>query len=146
MKYLVLGSAGQIGVPLCEHLRKSGHTVCEFDIEDSSLQDLRIESNELLEQEVINCDFIIFLAFDVGGSRYLAKYEHTFDFIQNNVKLMSNTFELISKHNKPFIFSSSQMSNMSYSPYGAAKTVGETYTSILGGLTVKFWMLRSLML
>ena len=86
-----------------------------------------------------DCDFVIFLAFDVGGSRYLQKYEHTFDFIHNNVKLMANTFELLSKYKKPFIFSSSQMSNMSYSPYGVAKTVGEVYTNILNGLTVKFW-------
>ena len=139
MKYLVLGSAGQVGVPLCDHLRQNGHTVFEFDVEDNPIEDLRINSNELLEQKIVNCDFVIFLAFDVGGSKYLEKYEHTFDFIHNNVRLMANTFELISKYQKPFIFSSSQMSNMSHSPYGIAKTVGETYTSILGGLTVKFW-------
>ena len=139
MKYLVLGSAGQIGVPLCEYLRQKGHTVFEFDVEVNPIEDLRINSNELLEQRVIDCDFIIFLAFDVGGAKYLEKYEHTFDFIHNNVRLMANTFELISKHQKPFIFSSSQMSNMSHSPYGITKTVGETYTNILDGLTVKFW-------
>ena len=31
------------------------------------------------------------------------------------------------------------MSNMSYSPYGVLKRVGELYTSTLKGLTVKFW-------
>jgi len=31
------------------------------------------------------------------------------------------------------------MSNMSYSPYGVLKRVGELYTQTLGGLTVKFW-------
>ena len=31
------------------------------------------------------------------------------------------------------------MSNMSYSPYGAMKRVGELYTKSLGGLIVKFW-------
>ena len=31
------------------------------------------------------------------------------------------------------------MSNMSYSPYGVLKRVGELYTQTLKGLTVKFW-------
>jgi nucleoside-diphosphate-sugar epimerase len=52
---------------------------------------------------------------------------------------MANTFELIEKYNKEFIFASSQMSNMSYSPYGVAKAIGERYTESLNGLTVKFW-------
>lgn len=139
MKYLVLGSAGQIGDCLCSYLRNKGHDVLEFDIVNNQLQDLRIYNNEILEDLINKCDFIYFLAFDVGGSRYLAKYQHTFDFLHNNVRLMSNTFELIKKHNKKFIFASSQMSNMSYSPYGVAKAIGERYTDALDGLTVKFW-------
>jgi hypothetical protein len=31
------------------------------------------------------------------------------------------------------------MSNMSYSPYGVLKNVGELYTKSLNGLIVKFW-------
>ena len=139
MKYLVLGSAGQIGDCLCSFLKNKGLDVLEFDIVNNQLQDLRIYNNEILEDLINKCDFIYFLAFDVGGSRYLAKYQHTFDFLHNNVRLMSNTFELIKKHNKKFIFASSQMSNMSYSPYGVAKAIGERYTDALDGLTVKFW-------
>ena len=81
----------------------------------------------------------MFLAFDVGGSRYLKKYQHTYEFIENNTKLTLNTFQSIKKHNKPFIFASSQMANMSYSPYGVCKSLGEIFTSSLNGLTVKFW-------
>ena len=139
MKYLVLGSAGQIGDCLCSYLRDKGHDVLEFDMVDNQFQDLRVQENEILEDLISKSDFIYFLAFDVGGSRYLAKYQHTFDFLHNNVRLMSNTFELIKKHNKKFIFASSQMSNMSYSPYGVAKAIGERYTDALDGLTVKFW-------
>ena len=139
MKYLVLGSAGQIGDCLCSYLRDKGHNVLEFDMVDNQFQDLRIQENEILEDLISKSDFIYFLAFDVGGSRYLAKYQHTFNFLHNNVRLMSNTFELIKKHNKKFIFASSQMSNMSYSPYGVAKAIGERYTDALNGLTVKFW-------
>ena len=31
------------------------------------------------------------------------------------------------------------MSNMTHSPYGILKSIGETYTRALKGLIVKFW-------
>ena len=52
---------------------------------------------------------------------------------------MAQTFGFLEKYKKPFVFASSQMSNMSYSPYGVLKRVGELYTRSLKGLTVKFW-------
>lgn len=139
IKYLILGSSGQIGHPLCSYIKSLSHQVLQFDLVEDEIEDLRIKNNQLLEKYIKECDFIFFLAFDVGGSRYLAKYQHTYEFLHNNILLMSNTFELIQKYNKPFIFASSQMSNMSYSPYGVAKAVGERYTTALNGITVKFW-------
>ena len=47
-----------------------------------------------------NSDFIFFLAFDVGGSRYLKKYQNTFDFISNNMRIMENTFSILKKERK----------------------------------------------
>jgi nucleoside-diphosphate-sugar epimerase len=138
MKYLVLGSAGQIGLALCHYLRKQGHSVSTFDIADSPSQDLRVSSLELT-QAVDDCDFVFFLAWDVGGSTYLAKYQDTFDFIQNNLKIIVATFETLNKSKKPFIFASSQMANMSYSSYGLTKSIAEKVSSVLGGITVKFW-------
>tara|TARA_R100001463_G_scaffold130802_1_gene190408 strand:+ start:276 stop:1127 length:852 start_codon:yes stop_codon:yes gene_type:complete len=140
MKVLNLGSSGQIGAYLTEYLREKGHTVHEFDkVNDPHWQDLTINDNSLLMEKIIDSDFVFFLAFDVGGSRYLKKYQHTFKFINNNTRMMANVFNLLEKTNKRFVFASSQMSNMSYSPYGVMKRVGEMYTSTLGGLTVKFW-------
>ena len=137
MKYLVLGSAGQIGHELCKFLEKEGHDVLSFDIATDPTQDLRIPG--VLEDLINECDFVMFLAFDVGGSRYLKKYQHTYEFIENNTKLTLFTFETIKKYEKPFIFASSQMANMSYSPYGVCKSLGEIFSTALGGLTVKFW-------
>ena len=139
MKYLVLGSAGQLGLALCQYLTEQGHEVATYDIADNIDQDLRIPNHPVLEQLVSNTDFVFFLAWDVGGSTYLAKYQDTFDFIQNNLKIITNTFEILKSQNKPFIFASSQMANMSYSSYGLTKSVGEKITSVLGGVTVKFW-------
>ena len=137
MKYLVLGSSGQIGAELCKFLKNEGHEVLTFDIEAESMQDLRIKG--MVDSYINESDFVMFLAFDVGGSRYLKKYQNTYEFIDNNTKLMTFTFDALKAYRKPFIFASSQMSNMSYSPYGIAKALGESYTRALGGLTVKFW-------
>ena len=139
MKILNLGSSGQIGAYLSEYLRKKGHVVIDFDKNETPNHDLTIIPNQYLENAIKECDFCFFLAFDVGGSRYLKKYQHTFDFINNNTRLMANVFGLLEKYNKRFVFASSQMSNMSYSPYGVMKRVGELYTTALKGRIVKFW-------
>ena len=138
-KILVLGSSGQVGAYLTDYLRNKGYDVREFDIVNGEWQDMTTIPNPELHRHIMSADFIFFLAFDVGGSRYLKKYQHTFEFINNNTRLMANAFTLIEKYNKPFVFASSQMSNMSYSPYGVLKRVGELYTKALNGLTVKFW-------
>lgn len=139
MKVTILGSRGQIGAYLTEYLKDKGHNVLEFDVINSPYQDMTKIPNPNLEYHIKESDFIFFLAFDVGGSRYLKKYQHTFDFLQNNSKIMVNAFEYLSRYKKPFVFASSQMSNMIHSPYGVLKNVGELYTKSLGGLIVKFW-------
>ena len=139
MKILNLGSSGQIGAYLSEYLRKKGHVVIDFDKVETPNHDMTVIPNQYLENAIETADFVFFLAFDVGGSRYLKKYQHTFDFINNNTRLMANVFNLLEKYNKRFVFASSQMSNMSYSPYGVMKRVGELYTTALKGRIVKFW-------
>ena len=139
MKVLILGSSGQIGAYLSEYLKKNNYDVLEFDILNNCREDLTLIPNNYLEDAIAESDFVYFLAFDVGGSRYLKKYQDTFDFINNNSRLMVNTFDYLSKYKKQFVFASSQMSNMSFSPYGVLKRIGELYTESLNGLTVKFW-------
>ena len=139
MKITILGSSGQIGAYLSEYLRKKGHVVIHFDKVETPNHDMTVIPNQYLENAIEAADFVFFLAFDVGGSRYLKKYQHTFQFIDNNARLMANAFGLLKKYNKRFVFASSQMSNMSYSPYGVLKRVGELYTKSLNGLIIKFW-------
>ena len=139
MRVTILGSSGQIGAYLTEYLRNKGHQVTEFDKNFDEKHDMTVIPNLRLHGAIMNSDFVFFLAFDVGGSHYLKKYQHTFKFLDNNARMMVNAFEYIQKYNKPFVFASSQMSNMSYSPYGVMKRVGELYTKSLNGLIVKFW-------
>ncbi len=139
MRIAILGSSGQIGAYLSEYLTKKGHFVRDFDIVNGYHEDMTNIPNPFLRNAIMDCDFVFFLAFDVGGSHYLKKYQHTFKFINNNTRMMANAFGCLSDYKKPFVFASSQMSNMSYSPYGVMKRVGELYTKSLGGLIVKFW-------
>lgn len=139
MKHLVLGSSGQIGTHLIKILQANNQDVIEFDLVRNSAEDLRLYNNALLDQAIASADFVHFLAFDVGGAKYMAKYQHTYDFISNNMAIMSNVFAVLKKYNKPFIFASSQMSNMLHSPYGVLKSIGESYTQSLNGIVVKFW-------
>ena len=43
-----------------------------------------ITENKNLISKVKKCDFIFFLAFDVGGSRYLKKYQNTYIWFISN--------------------------------------------------------------
>ena len=135
----VLGSSGQIGAYLSEYLSKKGHIVREFDIVNGEHQDMTHIPNTYLRNAIMESDFVFFLAFDVGGSHYLKKYQHTYKFINNNTRIMANVFGYLENYKVPFVFASSQMSSMSYSPYGVMKRVGELYTKSLDGSIVKFW-------
>lgn len=137
-RVLVLGSAGQVGAALVEYLINQGYAVNGLDMEF----DLRDPSNiEQLASHLDNADFCFFLAYDVGGSKYLAERQGSIDYLSNNVKIMDNFATAYSRCQTPppFIFASSQMSNMLWSQYGVLKRLGEFYTEILGGINVRFW-------
>ena len=87
----------------------------------------------------ISIDFVFFLAFDVGGSTYLEHMQEQFVFLDNNMRIMINTFYFLESTKIPFIFASSQMSTMIHSNYGLLKLMGERLTESLKGLTVTFW-------
>ena len=139
MTHLVLGSSGQIGAHLVKYLQNKGEAILEFDVENRPWQDLRNRHNPIFDSYVDACDIVHFLAFDVGGARYLEKNQDTYEFIDNNMKIMVNVFEVCNIKKKPFIFASSQMAEMSYSSYGMLKALGEKMTRDLGGLVVRFW-------
>ena len=139
MRVTILGSSGQIGSYLSKYLSKKGCIVREFDVLNGEHQDMTHIPNTYLRNAIMESDFVFFLAFDVGGSHYLKKYQHTFKFINNNTRIMANVFGYLEDYKVPFVFASSQMSNMGYSPYGVMKRVGELYTKSLNGSIVKFW-------
>lgn len=138
MRICILGGAGVIGKSLHRLLLQNGHDVDSVDIKNSVAQDLR-DSSLGWAKSIKSADFVYFLAFDVGGSKYLERYEHQKGFLDNNLKIMLNTFEALEEQMKPFIFITSQMSSMNHSPYGILKRVGEFYTNSLKAINVKLW-------
>jgi nucleoside-diphosphate-sugar epimerase len=138
-RILILGSAGQIGSALSSFLINEGYEVTGYDLVNSLDQDLRQYPNDHLKKLIAENDFIFFLAFDVGGSHYLEKYQDTFEFGFNNLSIMKNTFEVLYEFKKPFVFASSQMARMNYSTYGVLKQLGEKMTEAVGGRSVHFW-------
>tara|TARA_R110002020_G_scaffold315996_1_gene531053 strand:+ start:2423 stop:3280 length:858 start_codon:yes stop_codon:yes gene_type:complete len=138
----ILGSSGQIGAPLFDYLVGKGYNVHGYDSVPSNttthVTDLGSPhqfDNITLEKY----DFVFFLAFNAGGSRYLKQYQDTHEFVESNSVLMTNVFSALNRSKTPFIFSSSQMSNMTFSTYGLLKLVGEMYTKLSNGVVIKFW-------
>jgi len=137
---LVLGSAGQIGTAVVERLVHHGYRPITFDIVDSDDQDLRYRENmSNLANAMEEADFVHFLAFDIGGSMYMEKYQNSYGFLMNNMQIMHNVFDMLESYKLPFTFASSQMSNMFYSNYGRLKAVGEAFTDALNGINTRFW-------
>ena len=139
MKILVLGGEGQIGKPVCDFFKGKGHKVTSFDIKNSEFQDLRYSSTTNQQQAFQDCDFVFYLASDVGGAKYLESKQDSYRFIEDNLRIMLNVFGQLNKYNKPFIFSSSQMAEQRHSNYGNLKLVGEKMTKALGGMYVRLW-------
>jgi nucleoside-diphosphate-sugar epimerase len=95
LKICILGSSGQIGSDLSDYLTVCGHTVTTFDIKKSYDEDLRSHNSEKLTKVISESDFCFFLAFDVGGSKYLNLNQNSYAFIDNNLRIMSNVFTFI---------------------------------------------------
>ena len=65
IKNLVLGGAGMIGSHLCDFLRSKGEEVISLDL----LTGFDLRKDDLNKYKDV--DFVWFLAWDVGGSKYL---------------------------------------------------------------------------
>lgn len=142
MKYLVLGSSGQIGQALVNRIRWNKEHAIEFDIVRSPEEDLRIPNNGLLKEAILNADHVFFLAARIGGSKYLKQFQNSYEFIDDNMRILTNTFDMLRKTGIPFSYSTSQMAGMSGS-YSHIKLLAEDYTKNLCGLLPRFWNVYS---
>jgi len=131
----VLGSSGTCGRAVCSAFAKAGHDVVPWDIALSPAHDLRVAG--CLDAVLPTVDFVVFLAFDVGGAKYIAS--STTAYIDNNLLLLHHTFASLKQAGLPFIYTTSTMSSMTHIPYAVLKRLSEFYTELLGGINLKLW-------
>jgi nucleoside-diphosphate-sugar epimerase len=131
---LVIGSSGFVGRPLCEYLRSRGEMVVPFDLKRSADEDARTARLPL--QSV---DRVYFLAWDVGGAKYLYRGDVQFRQLDWNLKLLLNVMPQLQASGVPFLFVSSQLAEEYDTVYGVTKRLAEVWTHLLRGVRVRLW-------
>lgn len=131
---LVIGSEGFIGKPFCKFLEEKGETVVHFDIKRKKIEDARTFNFNLKD-----IDKVYFLAWDVGGSKYLYESKLQMGQLKWNLDLMTNVFKHVEKQKKDFLFISSQLAEECDTVYGVTKRLGEVWTHELGGVCIRVW-------
>ena len=134
MKNLVIGSEGFVGRTFCEYLDNQGENVVRFDIKRGQHEDACTAPLPLDE-----VDRVYFLAWDVGGAKYLYNRDSQFSQLDWNLKLMLNVMPQLQKTGRPFLFVSSQLAEDYDSVYGVTKRLGEIWTHLLMGVRVRLW-------
>lgn len=133
-KNLVMGSQGFVGKPFTEYLRSIGEEVVECDIKLGDEHDLR-----RIKVDLNDIDRVFFLAWDVGGAKYLYKEETQLQQLDWNLKLLTNVMVQLHNSKTPFLFVSSQLAEECNTAYGVTKRLGEVWTRILKGVRVRLW-------
>jgi len=135
MKYLVIGSSGFVGSYLTKYLIAQGDSVVQYDIKNTHKEDARCEKLYLDD----NVDRIIFLAWDVGGAKYLYEGKTQLQQFYNNTKICINSFDQIEDSGKPFLFVSSQLAEECVDAYSVTKRMAELWAIAMGGKVVRLW-------
>lgn len=132
---LVIGSEGFIGKPFCKFLEKKNEKVVYFDIKQNKKEDARF-----FKFDFKYIDKVYFLAWDVGGSKYLYESKLQVSQLKWNLALMINIFNQLEDQRKTdFLFVSSQLTEEADTVYGATKRLGEVWTHLLKGICVRVW-------
>lgn len=131
---LVIGSDGFVGKPLCAYLRKLGENVIQFDIKRDLTEDARVA-----ELPLNAVDKVYFLAWEVGGAKYLSREDIQFLQLDSNLRIMLNVFPQLQSQKLPFLFVSSQLAEEYDTAYGATKRLGEVWSHLLGGVRARLW-------
>jgi nucleoside-diphosphate-sugar epimerase len=134
MNNLVIGSSGFIGKSLCEYLEKNGETVFPLDIKNHRLDDARY-----ITLPLSYIDRVYFLAWDVGGAKYLYDQNNQLTQLEWNIQLLMNIIPQLQYKRTKFIFVSSQLSDNPDSVYGVTKKLGEIWTNLVGGIIIRLW-------
>lgn len=134
LRNLVIGSEGFVGKPLCRFLEGVGEQVLKFDVKRDEAEDGRSSLLKLSE-----VDRVYFLAWDVGGAKYLYRDDVQFRQLDWNLRLLLNIMPQLQASRTPFLFVSSQLAEEYDTVYGVTKRLGEVWTHLLRGVRVRLW-------
>lgn len=134
MKNLIIGSDGFVGKPLCKYLESCGEDIVKMDIKRGIQQDCRYANLEL-----DGIDRVYFLAWDVGGAKYLYNKDVQLQQINHNTLLMQNVFSQLQGRDIQSLFISTQLAVNVDTVYGATKRLGEVWSRELNGVAVRLW-------
>jgi nucleoside-diphosphate-sugar epimerase len=85
-------------------------------------------------------DRVYFLAWEVGGAKYLYREDSQLAQLDWNLDLMQNVFRQLRPARMPFLFVSSQLAEEIDTVYGVTKRLGEVWTRLLPqGVCVRLW-------
>lgn len=135
MRCLVIGSDGFVGQSFCSYLAGKGNEVIRCDIKRGPSEDAR-----KIVLPLNRVDEVYFLAWDVGGAKYLYRTDTQLDQLEWNLALMQNVFQQLREYEIPFLFVSSQLAEDRGTVYGATKRLGQIWTGLLPrGVCVRLW-------
>jgi nucleoside-diphosphate-sugar epimerase len=134
LRNLVIGSEGFVGKPLCQFLEAAGEQVQRFDLKRGDAEDGRS-----VPLDLSGIDRVYFLAWDVGGAKYLYRDDVQFRQLDWNLRLLLNIMPQLQASRTPFLFVSSQLAEEYDTVYGVTKRLGEVWTHLLRGVRVRLW-------
>lgn len=131
-RYLVLGGSGFIGTYLVNFLKLKGFEVTNIDVKESLYMDLK----QLQISELDRYDGCFFLAWDVGGAKYINDMDKWTNQFENNIAIINNVIPQLRQSKIPFLFVSSQLAGVDLSPYSLTKQLGEGYCLTIPNCTI----------
>jgi len=132
MVNVLLGAGGVVGRALRRRLEAGGERVVAYDLADG--HDLRFFEPPPIDGEA----FYWFLAWDVGGAKYLLDAAVQRQSIEHNVALCHRVFGWLARRRARFLFTGSQMAGYP-NAYGATKALAQYWTRCLGGQLAILW-------
>lgn len=135
---VVLGGSGFIGKHLVEALRRRGANVQNYDLKNG--YDLRL----VPPPTPTNHCYIWFLAWEVGGSKFLFEERNQTEILWSNLALCQTIFPWIAENGFESTFVGTQMAGYN-NAYGLTKLIGEYWASLTPGCVVaKLWNIYGL--
>lgn len=130
---VLLGGAGLIGSALNRKLLERGEETKVYDLKTG------VDLREYEPGNVTGDVYYWFLAWDVGGAKYIMDSSRQLSILRNNLRLCDKIFGWLKKREGRFTFVSTQMVGYP-NAYGVTKAVGETWARIVGdGLITRLW-------